>query len=201
MQTRVLVAYSSNAGSTGEVARVIGEELGRDGAQIDVRSIHELGQSVDLASYTAVVIGGPMILGWHRQVARFVRQQRLALSKVPVAYFVTAMSLTDDNVAVSGPSAIYKDPRLVKPPHNPNKLSLKERYSCAANYMRVVLGAAPGARPLSVGFFGGRLDFGRLNLLQILFVMLVIGAQPGDYRNWDAIRDWAGSLRSQLIFP
>lgn len=202
MQTRVLVAYSSNSGSTAEVAEAIGKELAQDGAQVDVRAIRELGDSPDLSRYSAVVIGGPMILGWHRAAARFVRQQRHALSKVPVAYFVTAMSLTDASASTEGTGgtvAIFKDPRLVRAPHTPDRLSLKERYASVGNYLRPILGSAREVRPVSVGFFGGRLEFGRLNALQMLFVMLVIGAQPGDYRNWDAIRTWAASLRAPLF--
>jgi menaquinone-dependent protoporphyrinogen oxidase len=201
MQTRVLVAYSSNSGSTAEVAEAIGKELGQDGAQVDVHLIRDLGDAPDLSSYSAVVIGGPMILGWHREAARFVRNQRLALSRLPVAYFVTAMSLTDAEAAAPDGVAVYKDPRLVKTPKTPHKLTLKERYASVGNYLRPILGNAPEARPVSVAFFGGKLDFGRLNFLQMLFVMLIIGAQPGDYRNWDAIRNWAGDLRSQLLCP
>jgi hypothetical protein len=33
----------------------------------------------------------------------------------------------------------------------------------------------------------------------MLFVLLVIQAQPGDLRNWPAIREWAASLRSELL--
>lgn len=53
--------------------------------------------------------------------------------------------------------------------------------------------AAPG-RPVSIAFFGGHLDYQRLKLLPKLFVQLVIQAQPGDRRNWQAIRSWAAGL-------
>jgi hypothetical protein len=33
----------------------------------------------------------------------------------------------------------------------------------------------------------------------MMFVMLIIGAQPGDLRNWEAIRDWASGLRPALL--
>jgi len=38
----------------------------------------------------------------------------------------------------------------------------------------------------------------RLKFFQMLFVMLIIQAQPGDLRNWDAIRSWAQDLASQF---
>lgn len=198
MPRRVLVAYSSNSGSTAEVAQAIGKELSQDGVQVDVHPIQELGAATDLSGYDAAVVGAPMILGWHREAVRFVRDHRSALSRLPVAYFATAMSLTDTEPAVPDGVTVYKDPRLVKAPRAPKGLTLKERYASAGNYLRPILGSAPEARPVSVAFFGGKLDFGRLNLLQMLFVMLIVGAQPGDYRNWDAIRGWAGDLRGRL---
>ena len=39
MQKAILVAYASNAGSTAEVAKAIGEELGREARQVEVRPI------------------------------------------------------------------------------------------------------------------------------------------------------------------
>jgi menaquinone-dependent protoporphyrinogen IX oxidase len=67
------------------------------------------------------------------------------------------------------------------------------------SYLRPVLSAAPGVRPVSVAFLGGKLEFYKLKWWQMLFVMVVIGAQPGDHRNWDAIRAWAESLRPALL--
>jgi flavorubredoxin len=39
MKRRILVAYTTNAGTTAEVAQAIGEELGKDGMQVDVRRL------------------------------------------------------------------------------------------------------------------------------------------------------------------
>ena len=57
---------------------------------------------------------------------------------------------------------------------------------------------APQVKPVGVGFFGGKLDYGSLNIFHMLFVMLIIQARPGDFRNWEAIRAWAASLRPAL---
>jgi menaquinone-dependent protoporphyrinogen IX oxidase len=48
------------------------------------------------------------------------------------------------------------------------------------------------------GFFGGKLELYRLNLVQKLFVLLAIQAQPADFRHWPDIREWAASLRTAL---
>src|SRR5512143_3621112 len=88
---KILVAYATNSGSTTEVARVIGEELRKTGIQVDVLSVAEISQ---LSGYDAMVVGAPMILGWHRQALRFLRKNRGALKHLPLAVFVTCMSLT-----------------------------------------------------------------------------------------------------------
>ena len=197
MQTKkVLVAYTTNAGTTAEVAQAIGEELGKAGAQVDVRRLEEV---TSLDPYTAVVVGGPMIMGWHSAAVKFVKKHQLALSQVPVAYFLTAMSLTQTGETSVDAVPICVDALLVKAPKNAARLSFQERYATVTNYLRPVLKAAPLVKPVSAGFFGGKLELYRLNLLQKLFVLLAIQAQPGDFRHWPVIREWAVSLRTELL--
>ena len=57
----------------------------------------------------------------------------------------------------------------------------------------------PQVKPVSVAFFAGRLDYSKLNIFHMLFVMLIIGATPGDFRNWEAVREWAASVRPLLL--
>jgi len=193
---KVLIAYATNAGSTAKVAEVIGEELGKDSAEVQVCRLAEV---TDVGLYDAVVVGAPMIMGWHGAAVKFVKEHQPALSRMQVAYFLTAMNLTQTNENSLGTIPIYIDPSLAKLPKNAKRLSFKERYATAANYLRPVLEAAPSVKPISVGFFGGKLELYRLPLLQMLFVLLVIQAQPGDFRNWPIIREWANHLRPELL--
>jgi len=190
---RILVTYATNAGTTAEVAQAVAEELGRTGASVEVLRVEEVRS---LEPYAAVVVGGPMIIGWHRAAARFIRRNRRALGRVPVAYFFTAMSLTrTDHTSVDG-TPVCIDPSLAKAPGRADRLSFRESYSTVVRYLRPVLRAAPEVRPVSAGFFGGRLDLFRLKWWQRLFVLIVIQERPGDRRNWPAIREWAASLRA-----
>ena len=68
---KILVAYATNAGSTAEIAQAVGEELSKDGAQVDVRLIDEV---TAVEGYDAVVVGAPMIMGWHRTAVKFVKK-------------------------------------------------------------------------------------------------------------------------------
>jgi menaquinone-dependent protoporphyrinogen oxidase len=191
MPSKILVAYTTNAGSTAEVAETVAAELGKNGAAVEVRSLEAV---EDLAGYQAVILGAPMILGWHRSALNFLKKHRQALSRLPVAYFFTALSLTDTGETRLGGVPLAIDPDLAKAPKNPAHLNLRERYATVGRYLGAVLRAVPQVRPVSAAFFAGKLDYGRLKPLQMLFVMLVIQAQPGDRRNWPAIQAWAASL-------
>ncbi len=192
----ILIAYTTNSGSTTEVAQVVGEELEKLGVRVEVRRLEEV-SSVE--SYRAVIVGAPMILGWHRAAKGFVKKHREALSRIPVAYFCTAMSLTQTGDSAVDGIPIAVDPRLAKPPKKEGRLSLRERYATASNYLRPVLKAAPTVRPASVAFFGGKLELYRLKLPAMLFVLLIVQAQPADLRNWEFIRAWAAGLRDRLL--
>jgi len=192
---KVLVAHATMAGSTVEVAQAVGEELVRSGLQVEVRPI---GEVRDLRGYDAVVVGAPMILGWHRPARRFLRRHRQALQHIPLAVFVMAISLTESGETSVEGVPVALDEQLPKPPQSPGRLSFRERYATLANYLRPILRAARPARPASIGMFAGRLEYGRLKWWAVLFVMVIIQATAGDRRNWPAIRAWAAELPAAL---
>jgi len=194
----VLVAHTTNSGSTGEVAKAVAEGLEQSGCRAEVRRLEEV---TSLEGFGAVIVGGPMILGWHRAARRFVARHRSALREVPVAYFCTAMSLTKSGETASGGVPVAVDPKLAKPPQDPSRLSFRERYALAESYLRPILKAGKDIRPASVAFFGGKLDLMNLGLLAKLFVMLIVQARPGDLRNWTFIREWATGLGSAWAKP
>jgi menaquinone-dependent protoporphyrinogen oxidase len=188
---KLLVAYATMAGSTAEVAQVVGEELKNCGHAVDVLPLQDV---ADINSYAGVVVGAPMIMGWHRAGLGFLKKHRRAWQTIPVAVFVTAMSLTETGESDLEGVKVCVDPHLPKPPQTPGRLSLKERYARLANYLRPILRAVRPAKPVSMGEFGGRLEYGRLKWWAVLFAMLIIQAPAGDRRNWPLIRSWAAGL-------
>jgi menaquinone-dependent protoporphyrinogen IX oxidase len=193
---KILVAYTTNAGTTVQAAQAVSNGLSGADTQVEVRRLEEV---TDLTPYAAVVVGAPMIMGWHRAATKFVKRHREALSKVPVAYFFMARSLTQTGEANVDGTPLSIDPDLPKPPKTADHLSYRERYATVTNYLRPVLKAAPQIKPVSAGFFGGRLDLYRLKLWQKLFVLFIIQAQPGGSINVPYIRKWAEGLRSVLL--
>ncbi len=192
----VLVAYTTNSGSTQEVAQAIGETLSRTGCRVEVRRVEEV---ASLDGFGAVIVGGPMILGWHRAARRFVARNHQALQRVPVAFFCTAMSLTQPGEATWAGIPIAVDPKLAKAPKDPRRPSLRERYASVGGYLRPILKAGGSLQPVGAAFFGGKLDLMQLSLPAQLFVMLVVQARPGDLRNWSFIRGWATDLGSAWV--
>jgi menaquinone-dependent protoporphyrinogen oxidase len=192
---RILVAYATMAGSTAEVAQAVAQELARSDVQVDVLPLSEIKQ---LNSYDGVVVGAPMIMGWHRAALRFLRNNRGVFRRIPLAVFLTCMSLTQTSETDVDGVPVYVDEELSKPPETAGRLRFRERYAQVANYVRPILQACGSARPASIGVFGGRLDHGRLPWWGVLFAMIVIRAPAGDRRNWTAIRFWAAGLSAEL---
>ncbi|HTX91662.1 MAG TPA: flavodoxin domain-containing protein [Anaerolineales bacterium] len=189
--SKILVAYATNSGTTAEVAQAVAEEIRKSGCQVDLLPIAEAGE---LGSYSAVVLGAPMIMGWHPAALQFLRRHKAVLAKMPLAVFTTCLNLTRTDAASLDGVPVFVDEKLALAPRKPGRLTFKEGYAQVKNYLRPILKAAAPARPVSAAFFGGRLDIYRLKWYQALFVMLVIQARPGEHRNWEAIRGWAAGL-------
>lgn len=191
MSKKILVTYATQAGSTADVAQAVGQEITRCGLQVDVLPLEKV---VSIEAYDGVVVGGPMIMGWHRSALGFLKKHRKAFGRIPLAVFATAMSLTQiGETSVKG-VPIFVDDKLPKPPTKQGSLTLRERYARIPNYAGPILGALGPAKPASIAFFGGRLEYGRLPWWAVLFAMVIIQAPAGDRRNWAAIRAWAAQL-------
>lgn len=193
--TKILVTYATMAGSTAEIARAVGEEIGKTGLTVDVLAIKDV---TVLDIYDGVVLGAPMIMGFHRDGLRFLRRHRKELQRLPLAVFVTAMSLTRTPDMSLGDIPLTVDEKLPKAPVNPARLTFRERYAQLQRYLEPVLAAVKPAKPVSVAVFGGRLEYGRLKPWAVLFVMLVIQAAARDMRDWDAIRGWAAEVAKRF---
>jgi menaquinone-dependent protoporphyrinogen oxidase len=192
---KILVTYATMAGSTAEVAQAVGEELGNCGFQVDVLPLEQV---KDLQSYAGVVVGGPMIMGWHRSASGFLKKHRADFQRIPLAVFLTAMSLTKSSDMSLDGVPVTVDPNLPKPPKVEGRLSFRERYSLLSHYLEPIVKATRPVKPASIGVFGGRMEYGRLKWWAVLFAMVIIQAPAGEKRNWPVIRSWAAGLPAAL---
>jgi menaquinone-dependent protoporphyrinogen IX oxidase len=188
---KILVTYATNAGSTAKIAQAVADELAKNAA---VETL-PLDKVTSLDGYSSVVLGAPMIVGWHRGALAFLRKNRTTLGQKPLAIFVTCVNLTrTDETSLEG-VPLFIDEKLPKAPKNPARLSIKENYSTPKNYLTPILKLV---KPVSIGLFGGSLQYFSMKWWQVPFVLLIIQAMPGDKRNWKAIAEWAGGLAGKL---
>jgi len=82
---RVLVAYGTKNGSTGEIAEMVGGTLRDDGFEVEVQPAGEV-RSVE--GYDAVILGGGLYAGrWPRAAGRFAKRFGPRLTGRPVWVF------------------------------------------------------------------------------------------------------------------
>jgi menaquinone-dependent protoporphyrinogen oxidase len=170
---RILVTYASMYGSTGGIAEALGQALCRNGAQVDVRYLKHA-SGVD--RYDAVVVGSAVRSSqWLPEAIEFVEGHRKTLRDMPVAYFLSCLTLARSNA---------------------------ETRRKAAEFLVPLRKAVPEVNPVGIGRFAGVLDYGKMSFpMQIIMKrkMKASGIGEGDYRDWAAIRAWAAEIHPKLI--
>jgi menaquinone-dependent protoporphyrinogen oxidase len=100
MNGKVLVAYATRYGSTGEVAEAIGVRLQEQGLVTEVARVQELSSVEDCE---AVVFGTPFYMGSMLKEARaFLDRRREELGRLPVALFALGPTSADDDLEEAG---------------------------------------------------------------------------------------------------
>ncbi len=85
MSDKVLVAYGSKHGMTGEIAERIGKVIRQAGFAVDVSPARA---AKSPAAYGAVVLGSAVYAGfWRREAARYLRAHEAELAQRPVWLF------------------------------------------------------------------------------------------------------------------
>jgi menaquinone-dependent protoporphyrinogen oxidase len=84
MEKKVLVAYASKCGSTGETAKAVAEEIAARGKSVDVRPAENV---KDISGYSAVVLGSAVRFGrWLPPAACSSRPAGVDLRMLPAYY-------------------------------------------------------------------------------------------------------------------
>ena len=166
MTKKILVAYASVSGSTGEVAQAIGDVLAEHGAIVEVEHVRHI---KTVAGYHGAVVGSSIRAGrWLPEASQFVEVQADTLRQIPVAYFTTCLTMVTD--------------------------SADNRQTVLA-YMEPILQIIPEVKPVGLGLFAGSLDPNRSLMAQLNPNL----APHGDYRDWNAIKQWATEIAASLL--
>jgi menaquinone-dependent protoporphyrinogen oxidase len=125
----------------------------------------------DLSGYDAVVIGSPIHMG---------------------KWIVEAVDFIkiNQNELRKVPVAVFSVGFSVRHPHEENLRKAKASIAAIRPYIH----------PLDVGIFGGKIDFDLL-VEPDRQILLLAGAEDGDFRDWDEITAWASGLEALLVPP
>ncbi len=108
MTNRVLIAYATRCGSTGEIAQVMAEEMTRQGNAVDVRLIKNIDTVND---YAAIIVGSAIRFGkWLPEATKFVVDHRSALETKKSAIFAVHGNNVDDSEESKKQRATYLSP-------------------------------------------------------------------------------------------
>jgi len=96
MGDRILVAYATKHGATGEIAEKIGQVLRQSGMSVDVLPARDVS---DVAAYKAVVLGSALYIGrWLKDAAKSLEANEKALAERQVWLFSSGPTEEGDPV-------------------------------------------------------------------------------------------------------
>ncbi len=124
----------------------------------------------DLTPFDAVVLGSAVYAGsWRKEAVNFLEEYESSLTKIPVWLFS------------SGPMG-EGDP-----------ITLMKGWSFPTAQQPI----ANRIHPRDIAFFHGELNMEKLNFAERLIIK-GFKSPVGDFRDWDAITDWAANIVSAL---
>jgi len=188
----ILVTYVSHSGSSREIADFLARQLSTAEQQVDFKAIAEL---TDLAPYDGIVAGGLLYrFGWHPEIVQFLQNNVKALQEKKVALFVTGLRVVNSEDHDHDGLPLYIDSSIQA---DPLRKSIIDGISTVQGYLGRALPAIEQIKPVSLAFFGGKLDLKTLGLPEQLIMrtlMLLTGMTQGDKRNWEAMEAWVNNL-------
>ena len=135
------------------------------GAEVDVLSAKEAtAAGVDVSSYGMIVIGSPVYAG------KWLGDALAFVKKHAEGLQVVPVAIFSVGITI-----------LEDTPENRKTMA------------EAAKGITGLVSPVATGMFAGKLDYKVLNLPMRLMVK-AIKAPEGDFRKWDAIREWANGL-------
>ena len=178
---KTLIVYGTRYGATAGTAEEIAKILRGEG--FDVKVVNAKEEKIkDITPYELIIVGTGVAMGrWTGEVEDFLKKHEKELAQKKLALFVSSMKTLNER------EGKQEDLESSRKWDIDNKLP---KYSF---------------KPISVGFFGGVIDYNKMNFLlrktlgSIRARLVVAGfkeSPPGVYelRNWDEIRNWTKDL-------
>jgi menaquinone-dependent protoporphyrinogen oxidase len=172
---KILVAYASKYGATQGIAERIGDVLSRRGHEADVLRCKDVD---DATEYDAYVVGSAAYMfRWRKDARKFVRRNQDILDSHPVWLFSSGPVGTD-------------------------RLDAKGHDVLAGAEPREFAEFESTISPRGMQVFFGAFQLEKLRGVDRMAKWAPAEAMPvGDFRDWDAIDAWAGSIADELGAP
>mgnify|MGYP001187734594 CR=1 FL=1 len=169
---KVLVGYASAHGSTAEVAEFIGKVLQEHDFAVTVASVDDV---KSVSDYDAFILGSAIHAGmWLTPMSVFFERYEDQIVGKPVYFFMTCIRVLEpDGYQHALDNYVYHETM--------DKLDVKD-----------------------IGVFAGKLTWDQIDLRERWTISLrydgteVPGTRNDDFRDWNAIRAWAVSVREAL---
>ena len=183
---KALIAYATRYGATTSTSEEIAKVLREKGITVKVENVKEE-KITDISEFDLILVGSGMQMGkWTREAENFLAKFHREFAKKKLALFVSTMKSVSDREGKTVDVA------------NSRKVALEDK---VAKY---------DLQPISLGFFGGVLDFNKMNFIMrrtMGFLKPQLEkdgfqeVQPGVYelRDWDEIRKWALELATKVL--
>jgi menaquinone-dependent protoporphyrinogen IX oxidase len=176
----ILIVYGTRYGATASTAAFIADLLRKESFEVKIVDLKEQ-KNADFASYDLVIVGTGLQFGrWTSEVEDYLKRNLPALSQKKVAFYASSMKTVLEREGKT--SSLEAD----------RKMELDNKF------------AKLNFNPLSVGFFGGVIDFNKMNPVtrKLSGSMKKRLENAGfkeengvyDLRNWAEIESWTKDL-------
>jgi len=174
----ILIAYDTVHGSTAEVAARIGDDLCAIGFKVDVKWV---GDVTGVDCYDGFIVASAIYkFNWLPDAKAFLATYKDRLAAKPTAVFIVGASMAQDTP--------------------------ETRAAAQKSFVDPVLSTYPDIHPVSIGLFGGAIDFTKEKyslfekiVLRILgFLLRLPDKNKADWRNWDTIDAWAAEVGDEM---
>ena len=186
LNLKSIIVYGTRYGATKGTAEEIAKVL--RGENFDVKIVNAQEEKVkDISEYGLVVVGSGVACGrWVNAAEDFLKKFRKELENKKLALFVSSVE----------PISVKEE--KITEVAKMHKIDLEDRVS------------KHGLKPVSMGFFGGIIDFNRMGFLTRKSMEEAFkaplqkdgfketGSGAYDLRDWDEIRSWAKEVAKKV---
>ena len=176
---KILVAYTTWAGATHEIAEEIAKTIRKNNVEVVISPANDVNS---ITEYKAIILGSSIHAGQtNKKFNQFLKRFQTELQTKKLAVFVVCANMIEDC------------------PKNRKE---------TADWLNTTLKKYPDIKPCSTGLFSGALitegeDFRKLNFMfrkMLLSMKDTYIKEHGrtDFRNWPLIREWAETTIKEI---